>query len=127
MPYPHTIHVPHTLSFMANIGRDKALGTHIRGFVAEFDCSIDVEYSEPADYEIASVTFEQTRFDAEFTVTPKTDPELWAIIKRAFDYDWKGLEAKIAEMIHADIGDRKDDVADQRYEDMRDRHLEMGR
>ncbi len=122
-----SLNVPYTLPLMANVGRDPAYGTIKRGFVAEFDCTLNVEYSDADDWEVISVTVEQTRWNEEFSISEKSDPQMWKIIDRSMTYDWKDVSDRVIEMIRADISDRKDDVGDQRYEEMRDRDMEMGR
>lgn len=106
------LHIPYTLSLMANIGRDAALGTIKRAFVAEFDTTLDVDYEDTENWEVNSITFEQTRWNDEFSVDGKSDPELWKLVLRAIDYDWKDLGDKVRECIindHAEYGDDRGD------------------
>jgi len=110
------LHIPYTLSLVSNIGRDAALGTIKRGFVAEFDCTLDVEYSDTRDWEINSVTFEQTQWTDEFSVDEKSDPDLWKLIQRSIEYDWKDLGDKVRECIINDHAEYGDDSA-ERYRD----------
>lgn len=112
-----SLHIPYTLSLMANTGRDAALGTIKRGFIAEFDCAVDVEYTDHEEWEITSVTFEQTRWNDEFVVSEKSDPDLWKLVLRAIDYDWKDLGDKVRECIIEDDANAKFDSA-KHYSDM---------
>lgn len=116
-----SLHIPYTLNLMANIGRDAALGTIKRGFVAEFDTTLDLDYEDTQNWEITSITFEQTRWNDEFSVDEKSDPELWKLVLRAIDYDWKDLGDKVREFIiddHAEYGDDRGDYL---------RDMQMGR
>lgn len=121
MNFPYATHIPYTLSLLANIGRDAALGTIRRGFVAEFDCELTVEYEDAENWEITDVRFEQTRFAGEFVVSAESDPDLWKLIKRGFDYDWKDLSDKIRECVVNAWEDRRS----ERGEWLRD--MQMGR
>lgn len=107
-----SLHIPYTLSLMANIGRDAALGTIKRGFVAEFDTTLDVDYEDFQNWEIVSITFEQTRWNDEFFVDEVSDPDLWKLVKRAIEYDWKDLEDKVRECILSDRAEYGDDRGD---------------
>lgn len=107
-----TLHIPYTLTLVSNLGRDATLGTIKRGFVAEFDCTLDLDYTDTRDWEITSITFEQTKYTDEFSVDEKSDPQLWALVQRAFEYDWKDLGDKVREFIiedHAEYGDGRGD------------------
>ena len=112
-----SLHIPYTLSLMANIGRDAALNTIKRGFICEFDCTLDVDYSDAAEWEITSVTFEQTRWNDEFYVSEKSDHQLWALVLRAIDYDWKDLGDKVRECIIEDDSNAQFDSA-KHYSDV---------
>lgn len=107
-----SLHIPYTLSIMANLGRDAVLNTMKRGFVAEFDCTLDVDYTDASDWEVTGITFEQDRWSDEFHVDAKSDPDLWKLIQRGIEYDWKDLGDKVREMIIADIADYGDDRGD---------------
>jgi hypothetical protein len=116
-----TLHIPYTLTLVSNLGRDAALGTIKRGFVAEIDATLDVDYADARDWEITSITFEQTKWTDEFSVDEASDPDLWKLIERSFEYDWKDLGDKVREFIvedHAEYGDDRGDY-------LRDR--QMGR
>ena len=102
----YQLHIPYTLTLVANTGTT-AMGQIKRGFVSEFDCTIDVDYNDHEDFEIISVTFEQSRWADEFHVDAKSDPDLWKLMTRAFDYDWKDLGDKIRECIVDDISESK--------------------
>lgn len=107
-----SLHIPYSLSLLANTGRDPALGTIKRGFIAEYECVLDVDYTDTQDWEVVSVTFEQTRWNDEFVVSPLSDPDLWKLVVRAMDYDWKDLSDKVRECIiddHAECGDDRGD------------------
>jgi hypothetical protein len=116
-----SLHIPYTLTLVANTGRDPILNTIKRGFIAEFDATLDVEYTDHEDWEIVSVTFEQTRWNDEFEVSAESDPDLWKLIQRSFEYDWKDLGDKVREFIvedHAEYGDDRGDYL---------RDMQMGR
>ena len=116
-----TLHIPYTLTLVTNLGRDAVLNTIKRGFVAEFDCTLDVDYEDTRDWEINSITFEQTQWNDEYSVDEKSDPDLWKLIQRAFEYDWKDLGDKLRECIiddHAEYGDDRGDYL---------RDMQMGR
>ena len=116
-----SLHIPYTLSLMANLGRDAALGTIKRGFVAEFDTTLDVDYEDAQNWEVVSITFEQTRWNDEFHVDEASDPDLWKLVQRGLDYDWKDLQDKVRERILSDVADYGDDRGDY----LRD--MQMGR
>ena len=120
MPHPFTLTVPYTLSFMANIGRDAAFGTIKRGFMAEFDCSIEVEYTDPDDWEIVGIHFDKTKWADGFGVDSASDPDMWKLVERALEYDWKDLESKIIELMYEDYSDRRA----AREDDAHDRWVE---
>ena len=107
-----TLHIPYTLTLVTNLGRDAVLNTIKRGFVAEFDCTLDVDYEDTRNWEITSITFEQTKWNEEYSVDEKSDPDLWTLIQRSFEYDWKDLGDKVREFIvedHAEYGDGRGD------------------
>ena len=106
------IHIPYTLTLVTNLGRDAVLNTIKRGFVAEFDCTLDVDYADTRNWEITSITFEQTKWNEEYSVDAVSDPDLWTLIQRSFEYDWKDLGDKVREFIvedHAEYGDGRGD------------------
>lgn len=105
-----SLHIPYSLTLVANCGHT-AMNTIKRGFVSEFECDIDVDYRDHGDWEIVSVTFEKTRWNDEFVVDENSDPDLWKLMKRAFEYDWKDLGDKIAEAISNDLSDAGYDSA----------------
>lgn len=111
MPFPYSLHVPHTMSLLAHLGRDFD-GRAKRGFISEFDCTVDVDYENTENWEISSITIEQSRWNDEFCVTAKSDPDLWKIVTRALDHDWKDLSSRINEMILENEAYREDDHAD---------------
>ena len=116
-----SLHIPYTLTLVTNLGRDAVLNTVRRGFVAEFDATLDVDYEDTRNWEITSITFEQTKWTDEFSVDEKSDPDLWKLIQRAFEYDWKDLGDKVREFIiddHAEYGDDRGDYL---------RDMQMGR
>ena len=115
-----SLHIPYTLSLVANTGRSPS-GLIKRGFVAEFDCQIDVDYTDHEDFEVVSFTFEQTTFNDEFTVTAESDPDLYKLLARGVDYDWLSINERIQEMIASDMSDSCDDRGDW----LRD--MQMGR
>ena len=115
------LHIPYTLTLVTNLGRDAVLNTIKRGFVAEFDATLDVDYADTRNWEITSITFEQTKWTDEFSVDEKSDPDLWKLIQRAIEYDWKDLGDKVREFIiedHAEYGDGRGDYL---------RDMQMGR
>ena len=116
MAYPYTLRVPYTLSLMANVGRDVALNTIKRGFVAEFDCELVVEYEDTDNWEVDHIRFEQTRWNEEYTVSPTSDPDLWKLVERALEYDWKDLGDKVRELIVEAWYDRRDEVGDHKMQ-----------
>lgn len=93
-----------TLSIVSNIGRNP-LNVIKRGFVAEFDAEIELAYWEAGsaewDWEFRSVTLPKTSYAEKFTVTPESDPELWALFKRAFEYDALSLADRIMDRINS--------------------------
>lgn len=111
MPFPYSLHVPHTMSLLAHLGRDFD-GRAKRGFISEFDCTVDVDYENTENWEISSITIEQSGWNNEFCVTAKSDPYLWKIVNRALDHDWKDLSARINEMIIEARVDRDGDRGD---------------
>jgi len=114
-----SLHIPYTLSLVANTGRTPT-GQIKRGFVSEFDCQLDVEYTDHEDFEVVSVTIEQCSFCDEFTVDAESDPELWKLMQRAVDYDWLSINERIQEMIASDMACADDDY---HYEQARDRRM----
>ena len=121
-----TLHIPYTLTLVSNLGRDAVLSTIKRGFVAEFDCTLDIDYENTRNWEITSITFEQTKYTEEFSVDEKSDPDLWKLIQRAFEYDWKDLGDKVRECIIDDKADYDDGRGDLEY-DLRAERMEFGR
>lgn len=101
----YQLHIHYTLTLVANTGKCSVTGTVKRGFVSEFDCTIDVDYSDHENFEIISFTFEQTSFGDEFTVDKDSDPDLFKLLMRGVDYEWLSIYECIQEMIAADISD----------------------
>ena len=99
--FPYSLHIPDTLEITTKTGPAKA------GFVAEFNCQIDVDYEDPDNWEITGVTVEQSRWNDEFSISAKTDPDLWKIVLRALDADWKAIKDKILEWMGEDYSDRR--------------------
>ena len=99
--YPYSLHIPYSLEITTKTGPAKA------GFVAEFDCQIDVDYEDDENWEITSVTVEQSRWNDEFSISAKTDPDLWKIVLRSIDADWKAIQEKILEWMGEDYSDRR--------------------
>jgi len=88
-------------------------------FVAEFDCELTVDWEPDYDgdgytYSIEAVTVEWQKH--RHIITPKSDPELWVIIKRGLALDTE----KLRERIHEGIDEALSDGIYERpsYEDM---------
>ena len=111
------LRIPYTITLVTNLGRDPILNVMKRGFVAEFDATLDVEYEDFQNWEVASITFEQTKWNDEFSIDEASDPDFWKLIQRAFEYDWKDLQDKVREFIIEDDANAKYDSA-ERYSDM---------
>ena len=115
------LRIPYTITLVSNLGRDPILNVMKRGFVAEFDATLDVEYEDFQNWEVASITFEQTKWNDEYSIDEASDPDMWKLIQRAFEYDWKDLQDKVRECILSDVAEYGDDRGDY----LRD--MQMGR
>lgn len=116
--YPYSLRFPYALELHAIIGnRDSLLLAKQYAFCGvEFDAEIEVDYEDPDNWEITGLRFEQTRWNPEFTVTPKSDPDLWKLIDRALDLDDKAICAKVKEQIIEAYSDRDGERCDAAHD-----------
>lgn len=121
MNSPYTLRIPYTLELGTKIG------THTWAFVSEFDAELVVDYEDLDNWEITGLRFEQSRWNPEFEVTPKSDPDLWKLIDRSLDLDDKAVAEKVRQQIIDDRMCAESDRGDQMYEAYRERMWEAGR
>lgn len=125
MPYPYTVRFPYALELSAITGTSGMTKTY--GFVAEIDAELVVEYTSPEDWEITGLRFEQTKWNPEYEITHETDPDMWKVISRSLDLNDKDIATRVVEQILEDYTSRREERADQAYEDYRERMWEAGR
>ena len=86
-------------------------------FIAEFDCELSIDW-EPdfhADgyiYSVDAVTVEWGKH--RHIITPKSDPEMWVIIKRGIDSDCERLRERILDGISEALSDQIYSAANDR-------------
>lgn len=96
------LNIPYTLTIAA--AGDKS------HFVTEFDCELSIDLTDFEDWFIDEVNFPKSGNTPAFTVTPKSDPDLWKLLERAFEHS----SARIADkVIRAAIEERNDRLADR--------------
>lgn len=124
MPYPFSLRIPYALELYAVTGNQGSLFLQPKhSFLgAELDCELVVGYEDTTNWEIEALRFEQTRWNPEFEVTAKSDPDLWKLIDRALDLDDKAVCARVIELINEAYYDRqamREDAMADRYEEYR--------
>jgi len=91
-----------------------------QNFVTEFDCVLDIEVDdsdEYPDFSVESVDFTKSGNSPAFTVSEKSDPDLWKLIERAIDRDQIKIADKVVEYLIDEKMSRLADRADH-YRDM---------
>jgi hypothetical protein len=124
MLYPYSLRIPHTLALNSVLSKGPV---KTYGFVAEFDCEIEIDYEDPDNWEITGLRFEQTKWNPEFTITPKSDPAFWALIDRALKLEDKEIAAKAVERMYEAWEDRQNQRCDEAHDRYVDSMLETNR
>jgi hypothetical protein len=78
-------------------------------FIAEFDCELSIDwepdyYGDGYTYRIDAVTVEWGK--NRHIITPKSDPDMWVILKRGIDNVAEKLRARILEGISESLSDQ---------------------
>lgn len=98
------LNIPYTLTIAAAASKSQ--------FVTEFDCELEVTFDSPEDWYIDAVLFTAYRDIPAFSVTPKTDPDLWKLMERAFEHSSMSISDKVMEAAAEARNDRLADHAD---------------
>jgi len=101
------LNIPYTLTIAA--AGDKS------HFVTEFDCELEVTLDGFEDWFINSVVFEGTATRPHI-VTPKSDPDLWKLLERAFEHSSIKIADKVMEAAIEARNDRMGDRADYEHD-----------
>ena len=94
------LNIPYTLTLAASGDT-----THI---VAELDCELEVTFDDLDNWGIDAVIFSKSLYNPAFTVTPKSDPDLWKLLERTLERDSTSIADKVME---AAIEERMDRLA----------------
>ena len=98
------LNIPYTLTIAA--AGDKS------HFVTEFDCELEVTFDSPEDWYIDAVAFTAYRDQPAFSVTAKSDPDLWKLMERAFEHSSMSISDKVLEAAYEARRDRMADYGD---------------
>lgn len=88
-----------------NISTTLALRTRHGTLVAEADCKLVINYWECGtdglwEWEVEAVHFDETPITSACWHRPSSDPELWPILMRAVDADFKSIDEKVQEAVN---------------------------